>query len=142
MRYPVNEPIITSDWAVLRTLPDGKNDVHGGIDYISGSGDRNVFAVSNGFVAYDYDDYCDVKRYQKPNTGGNMVIITSVINNKTYHIRYLHLVKNYVVKGQFIPEGTLIGFYGDVGYSFGAHLHLDIYTHDWSAKVNPHELGL
>jgi murein DD-endopeptidase MepM/ murein hydrolase activator NlpD len=142
MQSPVRNFIITSDYGIKRKLPDGKEDVHDGIDYISKDGDKNVFAVCNGFVAYDFDDYCEAKRHQKPNTGGNMIIITSVINNKTYHIRYLHLRKNNVVKGQFIPEGMLIGEYGDVGYSFGAHLHLDICTANWNKKINPHDLGL
>jgi murein DD-endopeptidase MepM/ murein hydrolase activator NlpD len=142
MTSPVRNPKITSDYGIKRKLPDGREDIHDGIDYISKDGNKNVFAICNGFVAYDFDDYCVAKRYQKPNTGGNMIIITSVINNKTYHIRYLHLRKNNVFKGQFIPEGVLIGVYGDVGYSFGAHLHLDIYNSTWTKKINPHELGL
>jgi len=142
MNSPVRNPKITSDYGVKRKLPDGKEDVHDGIDYVSETNDRFVFAVSNGFVAYDFDDYCEAKRYQKPNTGGNMVIVTSVIKGVTYHIRYLHLVKNNVVKGQMVYDGMPIGEYGDVGYSFGAHLHLDIYNSTWTKKINPHELGL
>ena len=133
---------ITSDYGVERVLPDGKKQVHDGIDFISLKGDRTVYSITNGFVAYDFDDYCHMRRYEKPNTGGNMVIVTSVIKGVTYHIRYLHLVKNNVVKGQMVYDGMPIGEYGDVGYSFGAHLHLDIYNSTWTKKINPHELGL
>lgn len=133
---------ITSDYGVRRTLPDGKVNVHDGIDFISVVGDTTVFSITEGMVAYDFDDYCEIKRYQKPNTGGNMVIVTSVIKGVTYHIRYLHLVKNNVVKGQMVYDGMPIGEYGDVGYSFGAHVHLDVYTADWSKKINPHSILL
>jgi len=136
----VKNQIITSDYGVKRRLPDGHEQVHDGIDFISGINDRTVFAIADGFVAYDYDDYCHIKRYAKPNTGGNMVIITSVINNKTYHIRYLHLAENYISKGQYIVKGRNIGVYGDVGYSFGAHLHLDVFEVNWNKKINPHSL--
>lgn len=136
----VKNPKITSDYGIERILPDGTKDNHDGIDFISESNERTVFSLTNGFVAYDYDDYCEAKRYQKPNTGGNMVIITSIIEGKTYHIRYLHLAENRVSKGEKIIKGQTIGTYGDVGYSFGAHLHIDIYTADWSKKINPHDL--
>jgi len=140
MKTIVREPIITSDYGAERRLPDGRKDIHNGVDFISRISDRSVFSVTQGFVAYDFDDYCHIKRYEKPNTGGNMIIITSVINGKTYHVRYLHLAKNFVSKGQMVHEGVLIGEYGDVGYSFGAHVHLDIYSADWTTRVNPHDL--
>lgn len=133
---------ISSDYGVERVLPDGRRQIHDGIDFISTSGDRTVFSLTNGYVAYDFDDYCHLRRYQKPNTGGNMIIVTSVIKGVTYHIRYLHLVKNNVVKGQMVYDGMPIGEYGDVGYSFGAHVHLDVYTADWSKKINPHSILL
>jgi len=138
--YPVRQPLITSDFGVERTLPDGRVNVHDGIDFITQTNDRTVFSLTQGFIAFDFDDYCHAKRYEKPNTGGNMVIITSIINNRTYHIRYLHLVKNNVVKGQLIPSGIPIGVYGDVGYSFGAHVHIDVYDGLWRHKINPYEL--
>ncbi len=140
MKTIVREPVITSPFGVVRTLPDGRQDIHMGIDFISKTNDRTVFCVAQGFVAYDFDDYCAIRRYEKPNTGGNMVIITCVIGGKTFHFRYLHLERNNVVKGQVVPDGMPIGVYGDVGYSFGAHVHLDVFTADWSGKVNPLEL--
>jgi murein DD-endopeptidase MepM/ murein hydrolase activator NlpD len=42
-------------------------------------------------------------------------------------------VENYISKGQIIRAGDLIGMYADVGYSFGAHLHLNIYNMAWRA---------
>lgn len=133
---------ITSDYGIERILLDGRRQIHDGIDFISETGDRTVFSLTNGYVAYDFDDYCHLRRYEKPNTGGNMIIVTSVIKGVTYHIRYLHLVKNNVVKGQMVYDGMPIGEYGDVGYSFGAHVHVDVYVADWSRKINPHDVLL
>ncbi len=131
---------ITSDYGTKRILPDGKENVHDGIDVISADDDRRVYSICDGKVVYDFDDYCHMRRYEKPNTGGNMIIVTSVINGLTYHIRYLHLIKNYVSKGDMVTKGMLLGEYGDVGYSFGAHVHIDVYVADWSKKINPHDL--
>ena len=140
MIYPVREPLITSDYGARRVLPDGNANIHDGIDFISKTKDRTVFSLVQGFVAYDFDDYCQAKRYQKPNTAGNMIIITFVHNNRTYHIRYLHLERNNVTKGQLVTDGIPIGVYGDVGYSFGAHVHIDVYDGLWRHKINPYEL--
>ena len=140
--YPVREPLVTSDYGARRVLPDGNANIHDGIDFVSKINDKTVYSVTDGYVVYDFDDYCEIKRYQKPNTGGNMIIVTSVINGLTYHIRYLHLKKNYVSKGDMVTKGMLLGEYGDVGYSFGAHVHIDVYVADWSKKVNPHSILL
>lgn len=140
MKTIVREPIITSGFGVERVLPDGSKGVHYGIDFVSATNDRTVFSISQGFVAYDYDDYCEIRRFEKPNTGGNMIIVTSEINGLTYHIRYLHLEQNFVNKGDEVKKGMPIGIYGDVGYSFGAHVHVDVYVADWSKKINPHDI--
>jgi len=136
--YPVREPLVTSDYGARRVLPDGNANIHDGIDFVSKINDKTVYSVTDGYVVYDFDDYCHIKRYEKPNTGGNMIIVTFVYNNITYHIRYLHLIENYVAKGQAIKEGQVIGKYGDVGYSFGAHLHIDVYNSSWTQKINPY----
>lgn len=138
----VKEPIITCLYGVKRKLPDGREDIHTGVDIISKIDNRTVYSPVEGYVAYDFDDYCHIKRYEKPNTGGNMVIITAIIDGVTYHVRFLHLVKNYVRKGFVVIPRMAIGEYGDVGYSFGAHLHLDVYDSTWTHKINPAELGI
>lgn len=39
-----------------------------------------------------------------------------------------------------VTKGMLLGEYGDVGYSFGAHVHIDVWTADWSKRINPRDV--
>lgn len=136
----VDDSRVTSGYGIIRTLPDGSTNKHNGLDVVSLCGNTTVYAVSDGYVEYDFDAYAHAKRYSKPNTGGNMIIVLSLINNEIYHVRYLHLVKNFVKHGQDIKAGDPIGEYGDVGYSFGAHVHIDIWNYEWSKTYNPIEI--
>lgn len=130
MVSPVKKPIVTSryGWRVL----NGKNQFHGGVDFISASGDQSVVAMEDGVVIMDYDSYQDSRRWTyPPDSGGNMVILKTKIGGSYFFIRYLHLSRNSVSKNQKIKKGQKIGDYADVGYSFGAHLHIDAYDAKW-----------
>ena len=136
MRLPVDNHIITSGYGE-RTLKD-KKEFHDGIDF-KGLVDNNVFAVYNSVCTYDMDNYNEALRWvDKHHSGGNMVIIDFQIGNTLFHMRYLHLIDNLICIGQKLKEGDLIGHYGDVGYSFGPHLHNDLSmttTNGW-IKIN------
>jgi murein DD-endopeptidase MepM/ murein hydrolase activator NlpD len=135
MRYPVDNPVITSPYG--KRILNGKEQFHDGIDFISR--ERNsVYSIANGIVIYDKDDYNEIKRWDVnlSDSGGNFVIISHNINNKNYFCRYLHLERNIVEKNQYINQSDLIGKYADVGYSFGAHLHFDCYDDKW-IKIDP-----
>ncbi len=43
-------------------------------------------------------------------------------------IRYFHLEKIYVTKGQKITKDSKLGLYGNTGASSGAHLHIEVDT--------------
>jgi Membrane proteins related to metalloendopeptidases len=45
---------------------------------------------------------------------------------------YAHLSKQAVATGDTVPEGHIIGYVGNTGYSFGNHLHFTVY---WSDSV-------
>jgi murein DD-endopeptidase MepM/ murein hydrolase activator NlpD len=133
----VKNPIITSDFGLKRNFGDSLGEhIHNGIDFISATDDREVFAMVSGTVCYDFDDYKHGKRYEGINSGGNMVIIQSEKNGKVFYTRYLHLVENYVEPGQKIKAGEKIGVYGDVGYSKGPHVHAEVCDSKWK-KVDP-----
>jgi murein DD-endopeptidase MepM/ murein hydrolase activator NlpD len=68
-----------------------------------------------------------------------VVIIDHRLENGLYHVRYCHLRENMVYKGQKVLEGDQLGFYADVGFSFGAHIHIDMFDVNW-AIVNIEEL--
>lgn len=140
---PVVEPAhITSPYG-MRTLY-GKQEMHDGIDYITAAdpggdwtGDRTVLAIADGTVVYDQDNYDPELRWTDPaHSAGNMLIIRHNLHGRDYYVRYLHLGSNTVSIGTQVQRGQKIGTYADAGYSFGPHLHLDMYQADWS-KVDP-----
>lgn len=133
---PVAEPHRVSSPYGPRVL-QGKNQNHSGIDFVSNTGLKNVLAVADGVVTYDQDDYEHHLRWiDRKHSAGNMIIILHKIKGDYFYIRYLHLDKNNVSVGQEISKGVLVGTYSDVGYSFGAHLHLDCYDVRWK-KIDP-----
>jgi murein DD-endopeptidase MepM/ murein hydrolase activator NlpD len=128
---PVNDFVITSPYG-WREL-NGKKEFHDGIDFANpGHKDTRVMAVADGVIVYDKDNYDEAKRWTDlTDSIGNAVIIQHLINNKFYFLRYCHLGENTVSRGKKVKAGDVIGTYADVGYSFGAHLHLDAYESTW-----------
>jgi len=139
MIFPVDNYKITSPYG-LRKDPSKKFEekiFHNGVDFVSLNGNRSVVAITDGVIIYDFDGYDDKQRWtSKKHSAGNMIIQSVRLDGETYYIRYLHLEENYVKTNTVVKEKDLLGVYGDVGYSFGAHLHVDIYDTAWKI-VNP-----
>ena len=136
MKYPVSGNYRVSSPYGMRTLKGQKPKFHDGIDFAGSTGD-SILAVADGVVTYDQDDYDHALRWiDKHHSAGNMVIVQHTLDGKIYYVRYLHIIHNNVSKGDKIKEGDRIGTYGDCGYSFGAHLHLDMYDSKWK-KIDP-----
>jgi murein DD-endopeptidase MepM/ murein hydrolase activator NlpD len=115
---------------------NGKRQFHDGIDYVSDSS-KHVLAIADGYVVTDVDYYEHSKRWtDRRHSAGNMVIIKHKIHGKDYFVRYLHLTENRVEEGLEVSQGDQIGTMGDVGYSFGIHLHIDFYNKSW-VKIDP-----
>ncbi len=55
-------------------------------------------------------------------------MIESVVDGKTYLVRYAHLKNGgfNVSEGDTVKAGDLIGYSGNTGCSTGPHLHIDI----------------
>lgn len=127
MICPVKNPVVTSPYGD-RVL-NGAAEFHPGVDYISNR-NANVYAMDDGEVTTDKDNYDEAKRWLKDTSDslGNVVII----RHGDYYVRYCHLISNYVSCGEKVKQGQLIGIYGNVGFSFGAHIHVDAWTvPDW-----------
>lgn len=127
-----------------RTL-NGQTQLHDGIDYVTSldkgvetsGADRSVLSICDGVVTHDQDNYNEALRWiDNHHSAGNMIIIKHNIHGVDYYCRYLHLVENSVRNGDRVEKGQVVGIYGDVGYSFGAHLHFDMYTMAW-VKIDP-----
>lgn len=125
---PVKEPHrITSPFGNRKSPITGKDEFHPGIDIVSDSGDRTIYALFDGEVVDDYDSYNGAKRWnlRGRDTVGNRFVVRSDIPGRgiVYWV-YYHTEKNTVSVGQKIRKGDPLGYYGDVGYSAGAHIHL------------------
>lgn len=58
-----------------------------------------------------------------------------IYHNGTYSTRYAHMSSVAVSTGQYVTAGTIIGYEGNTGNSFGAHLHFEVYEN--GTRVNP-----
>jgi len=134
MIIPVNKPFrVTSPYGP-RTL-NHKKEFHSGIDFVSETGPI-VIAALKGKVIHDMDNYDHNKRWQKGHTGGNFIILEHKVNGRMYYTRYLHLGENFVSIGDLVNHGQAVGLYGNYGRSYGAHLHFDLWNHNWK-RINP-----
>jgi len=107
---------------------------HRGVDMKLSNFDRRVYAFEGGTVVKVFNNYNPKKRWSDwINSGGNYVVIKSRMQGKDCLMRYLHLYNLKVKVGQKIGKNQLLGQYDDIGYSFGAHLHLDV--HDMQGKL-------
>lgn len=106
---------------------------HHGMDFINDAGhaccaiavaDGEVVAVQDGIDGFDDKVY----------TAGNYVRIK---HESGVYSRYLHLVKGSlkVKVGHKVKAGTVLGMEGNTGYSYGTHLHFDVY--DGTQYVDP-----
>lgn len=133
-RRPVTNGYITSEFG-------GRwGSFHRGLDISNGDPyNTKIYPVANGTVVDKYYD----------SYGALCVAIEhyDAVNNKYYTSLYAHLNSwaPGLHIGQYVTSDTYIGYMGNTGYSFGAHLHLEInqcrwyvdYScRNWSAHVN------
>jgi peptidoglycan hydrolase CwlO-like protein len=121
---PANGPITS-------TFGPRGGEFHYGVDIGKRGSDVPVVAAADGYVFRSY--YSD--------SYGNVIFITHYINGQLYTTVYAHLESRLVGEGQFVNKGQLIGYMGNTGYSFGAHLHFELHRGPWNAAksnaVNP-----
>ncbi len=99
---------------------------HLGID-ISAPEGSNVYAAGSGIVT---------QAQQGWNTGyGNVIQID---HGNGYVTVYAHLSLINVSVCQSVGQGTLIGYSGNTGNSFGAHLHFEIRV--GGTNINPYDI--
>ena len=113
--WPTNTPYIITSYYTYRINPiSGMRELHDGID-ISGTGYGSpIYASDDGNVySSGYDS-----------TGGNQIIIN---HNNGYYTIYAHMSKLYVIKGQTVKRGQIIGLMGHTGWATGTHLHFGVF---------------
>jgi murein DD-endopeptidase MepM/ murein hydrolase activator NlpD len=138
---PVDSPVVTSPYGERIDPISFKRSFHDGIDFVCGKDAkgtgapalRKVYAVTDGIIIADYDNYDERDRWiiGKPDSGGNWCVQQIDFYGQKLYLYYIHLVENYVSLYQKIKAGTLMGIYGNVGYSTGAHLHFGVKDENW-----------
>ncbi|WP_410981937.1 peptidoglycan DD-metalloendopeptidase family protein [Bacillus cereus] len=94
-----------------------RNGKHYGIDIAASIG-TPVAAIRGGTVTKSYFS----------NSYGHVVFI----KHGEYEAVYAHLNKRYVLQGERIARGEVIGEVGNTGESRGAHLHLEVHKGAWT----------
>ncbi len=93
---------------------------HNGLDFAAAAG-TEMFAVENGVVSDS--------RYQS--SWGYTVQLdhsAETTESFTVHTRYAHMVQaSHLKVGDYVRKGDLVGYTGNTGYSFGNHLHFEVY---------------
>ncbi|HXF44311.1 MAG TPA: peptidoglycan DD-metalloendopeptidase family protein [Candidatus Paceibacterota bacterium] len=127
--FPVENPHMTQDYGPTKFAERAyRSKTHNGVDFRAPVG-TPIMAVENGTViAVDNNDR-GTSRWFKYQYGKYVLIqhdngLTSL---------YAHLSRQVVQKGQQITKGDVIGYSGDTGYSYGAHLHLTLL---WTPSVS------
>ena len=115
--WPLSQHIITAGW----TYNDGS--AHSAIDLRAAVG-TPVFAAEDGTVNW-------VQHWNGSKTGnqsyGNLVRLKhSDYNVQALETYYAHLSRICVRSGETVSEGQLIGYSGDTGNCYGAHLHFEV----------------
>ncbi|WP_201715474.1 peptidoglycan DD-metalloendopeptidase family protein [Rossellomorea arthrocnemi] len=115
---------------------NGKKRFHYGLDIgLGGRGNVPVVAFADGTV----------KKAYLSGSYGNCIIITHNIGGQPIDSLYAHLQNRNVVTGQKVKKGTFLGYMGNTGQSFGAHLHFELHKGSgWNAaksnSFNPLEM--
>jgi peptidoglycan hydrolase CwlO-like protein len=105
--------------------------LHAGIDIGKRGSSVPVVSVAGGTVISSYYS----------SSYGNVVFIAHSVNGQMWTTVYAHLENREVSAGQSVQQGQRIGFMGNSGRSFGAHLHFELHKGSWngskSNSVNP-----
>lgn len=92
------------------------------LDYIIAHSDGEIVTIQDG-----YDNMKGTRSY------GNYIKLK---HQDEYYTLYGHLQKGLKFKkGDFVKQGTVLGYMSDSGNAYGKHLHFEIYNKN--NKINP-----
>ena len=112
---------------------DYKAGVHNGIDIVrQGYQLDYIVAHSDGKIIQAQDGLGNMKG---TNSYGNYVKID---HGNGYCTLYAHMQKGISVRnGQYVKKGQVLGYMGNTGNSYGAHLHFEVWK--GNTRINPTE---
>ncbi len=110
-----------------------KKGTHNGIDIVKyRSQCDNLIAHSDGTVVLVQTGYGNNKVATGMASYGNMVKID---HGNGYYTLYAHMANVKVNKGDRVKKGQVLGYMGNTGRSFGAHVHFEVFN--GSNKIDP-----
>ncbi len=127
--FPVENPYLTQDFGPTAFAQKAyRSKVHNGVDFRAPVGTPVMSVEAGTVITVDNNDR-GTSRWLKYQYGKYVLIehdngLTSI---------YAHLSRQIVQKGTQVGKGDIIGYSGDTGYSYGAHLHLTLY---WTPSVS------
>lgn len=109
-------PLPGGSWQLGSRLGDGRN--HQGVDMVADEG-TPIYAAAAGTVKVAQNAY---------SAYGTAVVLVHNIGGQQVTTLYAHmpLNSNVVNVGDTVEAGQLIGYVGNTGRSYGAHLHLEV----------------
>ncbi len=105
----------------------GRQDFHQGVDIV-GASPGQVYGAE---IVAAQDGYVTVARYGSTGYG----ICVYLDHGGGVMTRYGHCSALAVSAGEYVSKGQVIGYVGNSGYSFGAHLHFEARVN--GASVDP-----
>ncbi|WP_110112506.1 peptidoglycan DD-metalloendopeptidase family protein [Bacillus sp. CGMCC 1.16541] len=117
---------VTSEYGYRPTF----GRMHYGIDIGKRGANVPIVSVADGRVFRSYYS----------SSYGNVVYVTHNINGQVWTTIYAHLENRAVSEGETVKKGEFLGYMGNTGRSFGAHLHFELHKGTWrgsSSAVNP-----
>ncbi|AKO94697.1 peptidase M23 [Priestia filamentosa] len=109
---------VTSEFGI-RSLGD-----HKGIDIGKRGASVPIVAAADGQVFRSYYS----------STYGNAIFITHNVNGKVYTTVYAHMESRNVSGNETVKKGQVIGYMGNTGRSYGAHLHFEMHEGPWNLE--------
>ncbi len=135
LAVPVKDTCVTQEYGSTDFAQQAyRTSFHTGLDLRAPTGEP-VYAALDGFVAAVDDNDRGASRWQRYQYG-KYIIIQHENNLSTL---YAHLSRTAVGEGQAVKKGDLIGYAGNTGYTFGAHLHFGVYATPvmgWQERTN------
>lgn len=92
-----------------------------------------IIAHSDGVVTF-----CQTGQPHNPGSTGNASYgnCVKIKSSDGYSTLYAHMSEVYVKKGQYVYQGQKIGYMGNTGNSYGAHLHFEVREPNEN-RINP-----
>lgn len=128
--YVIKDAKITSKLGYRIHPITGKKTFHNGLDLVSKSGNRNLYAIDDGYVQKV------VNNQSKAKTGyGNYIWVR--YPRYDLSLLYAHCNSIKLKKGASVKKGTIVAIEGKTGAATGVHLHLGMTKIGSNTWLNP-----